>query len=185
MTDGSDPLLDHDTLLDALRDLVRRLRERQISAGIRLVGAAAIALAYDHDRPETRDVDAYLAPAEPILEVAAAIAEERGWKADWLNTKVVMFQSHYDGPADWNVVIDEDDVTVSVASAELLLAMKLLASRGIRDAEDIAVLLGASGVTTLEEAKDIFDRYYPDDEIKPQGVRVVEAWLRGESVSGD
>jgi len=185
MTDGADPLLDHDTLLDALGDLVRRLRERRVSAGIRLVGAAAIALAYDHDRPETRDVDAYLTPAGLILEVATSIAEERGWKTDWLNTKVVMFQSHHDGPEDWNVVIEEDGVTVSVASAELLLAMKLLASRGTRDAEDIAILLEASGITTLEEAKDVFDRYYPDDEIKPQGVRVVEAWLRGESVHRD
>src|SRR5437588_8183746 len=114
MTDSSEPLLDHDTLLDVLRDLVRRLHERDIAAGIRVVGAAAIALEYDHDRPQTRDVDAYLSPAEPILKVAAEMAAERGWKADWLNTKAIMFQSHFDGPGDWNVVIDEGDVTLSV-----------------------------------------------------------------------
>lgn len=104
---------------------------------------------------------------------------------DWLNTKAVMFQSHYDDPADWSVVIQDGDVKLSVASAQLLLAMKLLASRGSRDAEDIATLLEACGVRFLEEAQAIFDRYYPDEEIKPQGRRVVEAWLQGESVAPD
>ena len=186
MTDGKDPLLDRHALVGALRDLVGRLRDLGIVAGIRLVGAAAIALEYDHERSATRDVDAYLHPAAPILEVVAEIAGERGWKSDWLNTNAVMFQSHHDDPAtDWPVVIHEGDVTVAVASAQLLLAMKLFASRGSRDAEDIATLLSACDVRSVEEAQAIFDRYYPDEEIKQRGRRVVEAWLRGEPVNPD
>jgi hypothetical protein len=186
VTDSSDPLLDRAVLVDALRDLVRRLCDRGIPAGIRLVGAAAIALEYDHDRPATRDVDAYLHPREPILDVAAEIAAERGWKPDWLNTKAAMFQSHHDHPtADWPVVMQEGQVRLSVASPELLLAMKLLASRGSRDADDIATMLRICRVTSLEEAQAMFGRYYREEEIKPQGRRVIEAWLRGEPVHSD
>jgi hypothetical protein len=186
VTDNADPLLDRATLLDVLRDLVRRLHERDIAAGIRLVGAAAIALEYDHGRPQTHDVDAYLHPPEPILAAAAEIAAERGWRPDWLNTKALIFQSHHDDPSsDWRIVLQEGAVTLAVASAELLLAMKLLASRGSRDGEDIATLLAICEVRSLDEAQRIFDRYYPDDEIKPRGIRTIDAWLRGESVTDD
>jgi hypothetical protein len=172
-------------LVDVLGDLVRRLRDRGIPGSIRLVGAAAIALAYDQERPATRDVDAYLHPTEPILDVAAEIAAERGWKRDWLNTKAVIFQSHYDDPTiDWPLVLQEGEVKLSVASPELL-AMKLLASRGSRDADDIATLLRVCRVTSLEEAQAILHRYYPDEDIKPQGRRVIDAWLRGEQVHSD
>lgn len=183
MTDSGSPLLDRDALLNALIDLVRRLRERHVPAGIRLVGGAAIALAYDHQRPETRDVDAYLYPSDDILKVAAEIAVERGWKDDWLNSKALAFQSHHDRDLDWQVIFEEGDVSVKVASPELLLAMKLLASRGSRDAPDTGTLLTACRITSLADAQAIFDRYYPDEEIKPSGIAVVKAWLAGDDLT--
>jgi hypothetical protein len=41
-----------------------------------------------------------------------------------------MFASHYDDDKDWEIHITREEVTVSVATCELLLAMKLLAARG-------------------------------------------------------
>ena len=82
-------------------------------------------------------MDAFLSPADDVKAMAAAIARERGWPDEWLNDKVLMYKSHYDTEDDWKVLLVDGNVTVRVASAELLLAMKLLAGRGQRDGNDI------------------------------------------------
>lgn len=46
------------------------------------------------------------------------------------------------------------------ASTDALLAMKLRAARG-KDTDDVAFLLQACEVTTVDEAAEIFEAYYP------------------------
>ena len=163
-----------DDLEAALNQLIELLVERKIPATIRLVGGAALSLAY-FDRSATVDVDAVLHPAEPIKQAAAAIAARNGWPDDWLNDRAVAFLSHYDTADDWRILRELDGVTVFVASAELLLAMKLLAARGPRDYTDLDELLVICGVSTLAEAETIFERYYPDEILKPRAMRYLEA----------
>ena len=169
-------LLESEEISAALRELARRLDAAGIAASIRVVGGAALAIEH-FDRPATRDVDCLLSPADDIKAVAATLGRERGWPADWLNDKVVMFQSHHDTDADWKTILAEGDVTVRVASAELLLAMKLLAGRGRRDGDDIQQLLIACDVTSVRSAEAIFDRFYPDEAITPSARRRLEASL--------
>jgi hypothetical protein len=177
-----DPILfDRRTILDALTELVAALHERGVTAGIRLIGGAAIALAYDAERPPTTDVDALLYPSEPILAVATEIAQRRGWKHDWLNDKAVGFMTHHDTAADWTVVLQDGDATASIASAELLFAMKLNACRGVRDGQDLLTLADVCGVTSISRAEAIFDRYFPRDVVNAKGVRWLEAHFRGEN----
>jgi hypothetical protein len=56
-------------------------------------------------------------------------------------------------------------VVVRVARTGLLLAMKLYAGRGRRDAPDIDQLLDACGITSVAAAEQIFDQYYPTESI--------------------
>ncbi len=83
--------------------------------------------------------------------------------------------SHYDTDADWDVFTDENDVTVLVARAPLLLAMKLYAGRGRRDAADIDRLLEACGVESLAEADELFDRYYPSEAIAENALQQLQS----------
>jgi hypothetical protein len=151
-------LLESTEIRAALRELAQRLHAAGVTASIRVVGGAALAIEY-FDRPATRDVDCMLSPADDIKAVAAEIGSERGWPADWLNDKVITYQTHHNTEADWRTVIVEGDVTVRVASAELLLAMKLYAGRGRRDGDDIETLLSTCDVTSVEAAEEIFDRF--------------------------
>ena len=144
-----------------------------------MVGGAALAIEY-FDRPATRDVDCLLSPAEEIKAIAAEVARDRGWPEDWLNDKVIMYQSHHDTDSDWKTLLDEGGVTVLVASAQLLLAMKLHAGRGRRDGSDIEKLLATCHVKRLQDVEEIFDRYYPQDVIKPTARNRVEAWLAAQ-----
>lgn len=173
-------LLEADDIRKALRDLAGRLTAAGVRARIKVVGGAALAIEY-FDRPATRDVDCLLSPAAEIKAVAADVAHDRGWPEDWLNDKVVIYQSHHDADSDWKTVLDQGGVTVFVASAQLLLAMKLHAGRGRRDGADIEKLLVACAVERLQEVEEIFDRYYPQAEIKPAARNRVEAWLAAQN----
>lgn len=122
---------DADQISNLLRDLVRRLAQQGVSGGIRVVGGSAIAL-MNPQRRATHDIDAVLAPVEPIMAAARDLADQRGLPPDWLNDAVKAYVPPV-GSEDWVELIREGDLTVSIASAELLLAMKLYANRGRRD----------------------------------------------------
>ncbi|MGK2958212.1 MAG: hypothetical protein ACSLFB_07425 [Acidimicrobiales bacterium] len=61
------------------------------------------------------------------------------------------------------MIVDRGGVTITAGSAQLLLAMKLRASRPGRDGDDIAVLVRACGVRTLSEAQAVLDEIYLAD----------------------
>jgi hypothetical protein len=48
--------------------------------------------------------------------------------------------------------------------------MKLHAGRGRRDAGDVDLLLAKCGITTLEDAVEIFDKYYPTEVMAPKAM---------------
>ena len=80
---------------------------------------------------------------------------------------------------EWKVVIRRGDVTVRVAPADVLLAMKLRAGRGVRDADDIRLLLDTCRVQSVEAAEAIFDRYLPNEEIAPRAAAVLTDRFEG------
>jgi len=153
-------LFSKDDIEEALRVLVEELVAAGVAISIQVVGSAAIALQVDREAL-TDDIDALYRPTPEFNVIVKRLAAERDWPETWLNDAVKMFASHYDTSVDWKLKTDDNGVMVFVARPELLLAMKLLAGRGRRDATDIDLLLKASGVTSLESAVEIFDRYYP------------------------
>jgi hypothetical protein len=158
--------LDRDDILAALDELLDVLIAAGAHAHIRIVGGAAIAVRFARDTTTT-DVDALYGSAPEVEAAAQHIARRRGWPDDWLNDKVKAFASHFDSPDDWVCLDARQGVEVRIADAPLLLAIKLRAARGRRDAADIDLLLDACGIDTAEAALAVFERYYPE-ELLPQ-----------------
>jgi hypothetical protein len=61
------------------------------------------------------------------------------------------------------------------------LATKLLASRVSRDEEDILLLYGLSGFTSVDEGLDLLERCYPGRPIEAKVRFYMEALLAGSS----
>lgn len=163
---------------DELSELLDVLVDRLIAAGatdveIRVVGGAAIALAHDHERDLTGDIDVIGANGRPLVEAAVAeVAEERGLPPDWLNFKVAMSAPDPDRPEPaFKRLRERDGVRISVGSPQLLLAMKLRAGRGRRDIADVDTLLDACRVSSVGEAVGIFEAHY-GAEVLPERSRL-------------
>jgi hypothetical protein len=155
----------------ALTALAERLAIEKARLRIHIVGSAALVLA-GFDRPSTHDVDAAFSSNERVFAVAREIAEERGWAADWLNDNVKQFLPDH-GTPKWETVIQRGGVVVLIAPRDLMLAMKLHAGRGRRDGDDVTALVNALGISTVADARAVFDCYYPHEELKPASAR----WL--------
>ncbi|MCD9622833.1 DUF6036 family nucleotidyltransferase [Rhabdothermincola salaria] len=168
--------LGRDDIISALDELVDALAESGARSQIHLIGGAAITIAYSR-AVTTTDVDAFYGGDVAVCEAVKDIAARRGWPENWLNDRANQFRSHFEQPDDWMELTVNDGVVVRVASARLLLAMKLLAARGRRDSDDIDVLLDACGITSLDEALEIYERYYPEEDLKPRARRQLERRL--------
>jgi hypothetical protein len=167
-------------MIEGLRDLVSRLRGIGQPSRIQIVGGAAIALTLNEHRSATADIDGPVSPPGVVLALAEQIASERNWRSDWLNDAAAQFvPSGYGRSAGWLTIYDADGVTVQVADAETLLAMKVFAAqkRGRRELEDLEVLIPAIGLTTVDEVEELFESFYPGDELTPRTASIIQAVL--------
>jgi hypothetical protein len=172
---------DADALRSALDELCERLVDAEVSAGICIVGGAAIALTVAPERIATHDIDVVIYPQSAtaaVLHVVAEMAVARGWPNDWLSDAVRGFLP-FAGDPGWTTVRAAGQVEIRMAPADLLLAMKLHAARGARDASDIRVLLQATGTTSAGDAEALYERYYPGEVLKPRARAVVAAYFTG------
>jgi hypothetical protein len=145
--------LDRDDLIEGLRELVRQTHEQGISGvSVRIVGGAALRLVY-FERATTADIDAQIEPIGQITPIIEQIALDRGWPSDWLNNEAVGFIPAWGQTVDWESIFDDENVSISVAPIDALLAMKLNAARPGRDTDDIAKLLVLNGVRSIEVAE--------------------------------
>lgn len=157
--------LDRQDLIDGLREVVHLAREHDIQGvSIRIVGGAALRLAY-FERATTADIDAQIEPIDQLTPIIEAIARDHGWSTDWLNNEAVGFIPVWGQTLDWEPLLDDENVSISVAPIDALLAMKLNAARPGRDTEDIAKLLTLNSVSSMEDAEAIFERFYPGDAL--------------------
>jgi len=164
-------------LRQLLEHLAKRLADSEIKAGIRVVGGAAIAMINDQ-RPVTRDIDAALVhDVAQIREVASEMATEFDLPGDWLNDDALAFIPLVGDP-QWHDLIARGEVLVQVAAPAMLLAMKLRASRGRRDADDIDFLLERCGIESIDDAANLYDHYYPQEVLPERAVARVEYWLQ-------
>jgi Nucleotidyltransferase of unknown function (DUF6036) len=166
--------LDRDDLIDGLRELVHKTHEQGISGvSIRIVGGAALRLAY-FERSTTADIDAQIEPFAEITPIITQIARERGWPRDWLNNEAVGFIPAWGQTVDWEPIFDDDNVSISVAPIDALLAMKLNAARPGRDTEDIVQLLVLNGISSIDAAEAAFEAFYPGDALRERTIELLE-----------
>lgn len=151
--------MDRAEIMAALAALAEELQRRGVSAEMYVVGGAAIALALD-ERRSTRDIDAVFEPKSVVYEAAAAVAEQRGLPAGWLNDAVKGFLAGDDPAAA--PVIDLPGLRCLVASPETLLALKVLAHRVGEDEDDLRLLAAELELERAEDVLAIAERTYGD-----------------------
>jgi hypothetical protein len=171
--------LNRENLENAFVDLGRKARDADKIVEIAVYGGSALVLTLP-GRVATKDVDAVIDQDRDWLrQVAAELAEERGWPRDWLNDGVKGWLSHRDADPDAKPLFktypseEEPGLRVFVASPYYLFAMKCLAMRigGVeetQDRSDIEALAKEIGVMNAEQALDIVSRYYPLAKIPPK-----------------
>lgn len=172
----SEPLLDRALITEALRRLGERLAYRGIVADIYVFGGAAMALAYDLRR-STRDVHALLQPHGAVLAEARSVATELGLPQWWLNEQASAYVSPAGDPAA-PLVFDHPGLRVHAASPQHLLAMKVLAGRR-RDADDIRLLAGHLGLTTVEEVLRTCASVFPDEPVPRRSELLLDEMFDG------
>jgi Nucleotidyltransferase of unknown function (DUF6036) len=168
--------MDRDEIVGALTALAGKLDQQGVSAEMYVVGGAAIALAFD-ERRATRDVDAVFEPKSAVYEAAAAVAEELGLPAGWLNDAVKGFLGGDDPAAA--PVLDLPGLRCLAASPETLLALKVLAHRVGEDEDDLRLLAAELGLKGAEQVLAIAERTY-GDRLDPAARFFVEQVLDAE-----
>lgn len=165
-----------------LNELDAAMTAAGLTGRVELVGGAALALVY-YDRSGTTDIDGSVHPAQEILELADALAEPNGLKPGWLNNAAQGFFPPGETGEDPKVLIQGESLTVTVSGPKTLLAMKLRASRPYKDADDIAVLLRACGVSSLDEAIAVLEEIYDgEEELSERGKRLVIGALNQHTI---
>lgn len=162
-----------------LQELARRLDHAGVSAGVRVVGGAALAV-LDVGRRATSDVDAVVVPAGAAAEVIRAMAVEHDLPSTWLNDAALAYIPPV-GSEDWIEIYRCGQVSISIGSTPMLLAMKLFANRGIRDSDDIEFLLAACNVSCVQDAQEIYERYHAQDVLGDAAAARIEHWLSRRS----
>lgn len=171
------PLLGRTAILEAFQRLGERLARLGVVADVYVFGGAAMALAYDARRA-TRDIDAVFTPHGVLLEEARAVAVELGLPGWWLNEQASVYVARSGDPAAPRV-FDHPGLRVSAASAEHLLAMKVLAARR-RDEADIAFLAARLGIRSSAEALAICAAVFPDEPVPGRARLILEDLLDGD-----
>jgi hypothetical protein len=166
-----------------LEELAMRLDAAGVRAGIRVVGGAALAF-LDQGRRATSDVDAVIVPADAAATFVAELGKERGLPDDWLNDAALAYVPLV-GPEDWVEVFRHGHVSVSIGSVRMLLAMKLLANRGVRDSDDIGFLLSECGVESVTDAQAIYESYHAQEELSASAAARVQFWLDHRATTGE
>jgi predicted nucleotidyltransferase len=152
---------------------LQKLGELAQAKGIHIrlmaVGGAVMVLAY-RARQSTRDVDAViLEPPEArvVRELAAQVADEFGWPADWLNDGA---KRYVRGISNGPVLFTATGIEVRAPSMEQLLAMKLSAWRDEVDIADARrILQEIASHRSQDELWESIEPYVvPGDELTAQ-----------------
>lgn len=164
-------------LEQALAVLGERMAERQLEATFYLVGGAAMSIGYLPNRRLTDDIDAKVKGFEQIQPLVEEMAVEFGYRSDWLNTAAAKLISQMNADSDWILWRTIGGATFYIASPELLLAMKVMASRVNRDVDDIAALMSHLNLTSFDAVSYVFEHYFPGELPPAKARNLVQAIL--------
>lgn len=146
----------------ALRSLGDEIERRRVYGRIGIVGGAAMLLAYDGRQAGTADVDSIAVdPHTQVIEAAHDVARELGLPESWLDDRASVYGPR--SPASRALEsFSHPHLQVETVSAEQMLAMKVRSARP-KDREDLAILVDALGIASIDEALTITTRIFPDE----------------------
>ncbi|MDV3306850.1 hypothetical protein K7Z75_24815 [Mycobacterium avium subsp. hominissuis] len=170
-----EPVCDLNDIRRAFEALAAKLERRRVIGQVHVYGGDPMLLAYDPDRTATRGIDAEFSPDGPMIAAIREIANENGWPSTWLNNQAASYVARY--PGEGERVFDHPYLQVNVTPPDHLLAMKVLAGRATRDADDVRTVLGHLGITTTAEVWAVVDRFFPGTPIPPRSRSLVEDLL--------
>jgi hypothetical protein len=165
-------------LLEALQELIRELRARNVAGEIRIVGGAALSLSY-FERDVTQDIDLMNVRGgdnEAVAEAARSVASRLDLNDNWLNFEVTQIDAlpTLGREVEWHTIFSSAQITIQVASAQALLAMKLRANRPGRDVNDIRALLALVGITDVASAETLYESFYPGDVLPDRAIQILD-----------
>lgn len=171
-------MLSKQDIIRYLEDLNNELRELGINGELILFGGASMCLVYDA-RTSTKDIDAVYEPKPIINELVQKIAVKYKLEDNWLNDSVKGFVSN---TSEIQEFMTFTNLKVHTVTAQYLLAMKLLASRGTgsKDFDDIKYLVSCLGINTSQEVYDLLSKYYPNNKVLPKVQYVIEELFLGD-----
>jgi hypothetical protein len=171
-------LLSRDEMLRLLEEIGAQLEQQGKRGDLFVVGGAAMALAYN-TRRSTRDLDAVFEPKSVVYEAARVVGQRHDLPPDWLNDAVKGFLPGEDPNA--TTVFEHPGLSVRVASPQYLFAMKAVAARAERDANDLLRLYQLCGFDSVEEAMDCVERHYPSHLLPPKTSFFLQELLGSDS----
>lgn len=151
-----------DQILKLLEQLEGILRLRGIEGKIFIVGGAAMALAYNAGR-STGDIDGIFRPRQEILDAASEVGEKNGFAKNyrWLSDGVKQLHMPPQQDEYPHTIKIGPSLTVEIASAEYILAMKAMSSRfSDGDLNDAAILCVQLNFRTEKQIEDTVRRYF-------------------------
>jgi len=165
-----------DELLSALDELGEAAAAANQRLEIAIYGGAALMLASNF-RFSTEDVDiAEIEKPQPewLCEAVCRIAKSRKWSEDWLNDAVAFHLSGLATQRDHEIFgsfprasAADVGLTVSIPTAEYMLALKLKAMRvndpakGTTEIKDIRALLQVNDIANVDRAIRCLAKFFP------------------------
>jgi hypothetical protein len=172
-------LLTKDIIIKAFERLSELLIINKLSADIYIVGGAATILLDYHTRENTEDVDATY-PWQ-IDDYIIQIGNEMQLSPDWLNNAAKRFVP-IEKDEKCISFLNTENLKISIASDEYLLAMKLTAGRD-KDIIDIEFLLKKLNIKHIDECIDIVDKLceWPRNTISENTKNIINNFLNKEN----
>jgi hypothetical protein len=170
--------LAREDIIRGLKELAKDLNKRGVSADIYIIGGAALVLRY-FDRRLTVDVDLRAMDFDVIRPSAEHVADINGWDPDWINNAATQFVPSLGKDVTWETIYEFGGISFKVTTPEVMLVMKLAASRTGRDDQDIANLLAITGLGSVEELELLFEEYFPGDVLPYKALRMIDSLLEG------
>ena len=172
-------LLDRQTIERAFRVMGQYLLDRKALGEIAIYGGSAILFQFDW-RKASRDVDARVTSERShglVIDAAANAATQLGLPRSWLSENVAMYARRGEREAD-RISLglypspERFGLRVTAAKPSYILAMKIKAleraTTDDRDYED-AINLGVEcGVSKVDELREVFRQFFPDEDLPPR-----------------
>ncbi|NUU06764.1 DUF6036 family nucleotidyltransferase [Leifsonia sp. C5G2] len=175
---AGDRILTQEDIIWGLEQIRDGLAEHGAQGTLKIIGGSAMILGGHAERRSTVDIDAVvLLPQDVIGQIAARVAQQRGWPDNWINLEAQGLYPAYAGRPLWEASpeLSHGALTVELATQEALLAMKLNASRAGRDDDDIRALMTACGIETIVDADDHFADYFRGESLPDKAVMLLRS----------